>query len=413
MSSATGLKCPECGLLARDERSLLRTRRRWRTLSLALILLAAGSVLAVWPHARRSGWMSLAPASLLAQTLPMVSKTSEARQELERRLGLAAWPDGSRKATITEAELIALVRRIARGTLLARPADARWEESYGSLWDALRAQAYVLSSAPDKLHLGQTTYGPSAIAAFEELLALPVEIKLATRARVPSGMEVPIRAQIKHRFPQWFMDDMKLDWRVDESGPLTPQGFRGYCTLKIPGEGKRVLTGTLTTLAESYLTRKKHAIETRPVKLEVEIGGTIDEVLTPVRSPEVDSLLATTVLVDVQEWGVCVWPAAPPDATYDDCAFGMKFTLYDGETKLMTGYSNWTGVKGKYGGEPSCGNMTNLVSRERLKELLVNADQHPLELRVESHPDSAIEQLEATRYWSGSFTVPVNTVPRR
>src|SRR5690242_19963936 len=47
MAGVSGLVCPECGGRAARERSLLRTRRRWRWAAAAMVFVAAGAVMAV------------------------------------------------------------------------------------------------------------------------------------------------------------------------------------------------------------------------------------------------------------------------------------------------------------------------------------------------------------------------------
>lgn len=58
-------QCPECGRAVRRERSLLRTRRRWRWVAVACVVLAGAWVCRVTPRALRYGWLSAVPTTAL------------------------------------------------------------------------------------------------------------------------------------------------------------------------------------------------------------------------------------------------------------------------------------------------------------------------------------------------------------
>ncbi len=59
MSGTSGLKCPECGRMAKTERGLHRSRRRWRLGLVALVLLLGASLLPVGVKVYRYGWQSI------------------------------------------------------------------------------------------------------------------------------------------------------------------------------------------------------------------------------------------------------------------------------------------------------------------------------------------------------------------
>jgi hypothetical protein len=69
LSGTPGLLCPECGRAAASEKSLRRTRRRWRRASLALLVFGAGVGVTAIPGFR-SGWQTLVPTAALALVAP-------------------------------------------------------------------------------------------------------------------------------------------------------------------------------------------------------------------------------------------------------------------------------------------------------------------------------------------------------
>jgi hypothetical protein len=67
MVGVPGLTCPECGRVAADEAELLKHPRRGRRVTVGVLLLLLGALLAVHGEARRrpNAWWSLAPRSAL------------------------------------------------------------------------------------------------------------------------------------------------------------------------------------------------------------------------------------------------------------------------------------------------------------------------------------------------------------
>ncbi len=93
--SIESLRCPECGFAARDEAMLLRTRRRLRTVVLAVLLLLPGVGILLAPRVYRDGWPAVVPGPVLSTLVPYVGKDVARRavDELHARSkdDLAAW----------------------------------------------------------------------------------------------------------------------------------------------------------------------------------------------------------------------------------------------------------------------------------------------------------------------------------
>jgi hypothetical protein len=70
MTGVPGLVCPECGKAARREKSLFRTRRRWRMAGVAALVAGLGLAGALTPRARERGWRSLVSTPVLLLFAP-------------------------------------------------------------------------------------------------------------------------------------------------------------------------------------------------------------------------------------------------------------------------------------------------------------------------------------------------------
>lgn len=67
-------KCPECGRGSLRERSLKRTRRRWRYTLLALLVLLFADQTSRVPDARYRGWVAFVPTTLIIPLAPIQSE---------------------------------------------------------------------------------------------------------------------------------------------------------------------------------------------------------------------------------------------------------------------------------------------------------------------------------------------------
>lgn len=64
MRSIEGLRCPECGHVAKKNK-LFKTRRRWSWAFTSLAVFALAGFLAIQPKVKRDGWGSVVPATIL------------------------------------------------------------------------------------------------------------------------------------------------------------------------------------------------------------------------------------------------------------------------------------------------------------------------------------------------------------
>lgn len=119
MDGLAGLRCPECGRVARSERRLHRTRRRWRRAVFAAGIVALGLALAAGPVVRRHGWSRLIPTTALVVVLPRLEH-DDARGLLARRIdGMWRWQARwLASSTVTQLNSPDAARRLAGAELL-------------------------------------------------------------------------------------------------------------------------------------------------------------------------------------------------------------------------------------------------------------------------------------------------------
>jgi hypothetical protein len=400
MATTVGLRCPECGREAKDERGFLRTRRPKRRFAAALVLLIVSGVSILSPRIWREGWLSVVPMSVKIAALPFGGDTL--RVHLEERLGVGAMLN-SKIVQIDDEQLVGVVDRIRHGLPFVRPGGSAWERSYGVLWDRLRAVSGVVSAKPNELRLGNRGYGPMVIEAYERMLELPIGVKVEMRSVSVAGLPIPFRAVVTHRWPRWMLDDSELVW-VEPTGERKA-GFRSYSTIEPAGfdkPGELMLDATIVTFAYSARNASRREIDTRPTNLRTRLVERVEDAMTPVRSEALDVLLKSSVKFDRNMDGA-IWPGTALDSAYDDCAFAMLVEIYEGDTLLVRGYSHWFGLRGALWKDAAWGPITF----HRPQAEVDRAMRDPsvvLTVKVQSDPKNALEVIDATRYWEGAFT---------
>lgn len=72
MASVAGLKCPECGRAARNEKRLHRSRHRWSVAAAGLTIMLVGAGSNYWALGRQAGWSYLLPLSVQVRLAPIL-----------------------------------------------------------------------------------------------------------------------------------------------------------------------------------------------------------------------------------------------------------------------------------------------------------------------------------------------------
>ncbi|MBX3404878.1 MAG: hypothetical protein KF699_15820 [Phycisphaeraceae bacterium] len=87
MSASPALTCPECGTTAKSPAALLRTRRHWRVLLVAAVVLALSAAAAVGPNLRAGRGFDLVPDLVMVALCPYVSGGNRFSRAIDERIG--------------------------------------------------------------------------------------------------------------------------------------------------------------------------------------------------------------------------------------------------------------------------------------------------------------------------------------
>ncbi len=343
--------CSECGRIITHTRQLHRLRwRRW-TLAPVGLLALAGAYLAVLPAARAGGWMSLPPNWALRAWVNVAPQDvgEPALNELIDRVLDTGMAEGEARAAID-----VIVPRVVR----LRP---RWPKGLPA---AVSCDKFTLSSRnlagthTATLNLAgmpmlRLSLTPQPMFASAERFWTESAVCLATPARAGDADTVPI--QVTRPSP----------WRLESA-----------------------------------------ATKPHTVHLPIQLVDSIDEVITPVQSPEIDALVRTHLSPRFfrsnhsERSGVQFRGWRRPDAIAD-LAIGVRVEIIHNGTVLTT--ARWR----------DDGNAANtllplpaefVTSGHTIRDLLAASESDAAwVVRVRADPEMALNDLTRSKYWAGSF----------
>lgn len=184
LGSTEGLRCPECGRVARSERDLARPRRQRKLAVVGLIVMLVGAASAAWPGAWTYDWNRLMPVSWLVRDGRLDTPGgAAARAELARRV---------RTGRLKGAALGEFVDTVLE--IQADP-DAHWSAPAASPrgWGAIIDEAW-LANGLDREQIER--FGRGAFDPF---------LDLAARERAQAGAPVPVAVRLAppRSSPDW------------------------------------------------------------------------------------------------------------------------------------------------------------------------------------------------------------------
>jgi hypothetical protein len=344
--------CSECGRTITHTRQLHRLRwRRWTLAPVALLVLA-GAYLAVLPAARAGGWMSLAPSWALRAWLraaPHNAGESATNELIDRLLGRAMTEDEAR------ASIEIIVPRVVR----FRP---RWPKNH---LVAFSCDRFTLrrserdDNPPVVLSMvdvgqNQFNFSPQPMFASAERFWIESTVHLASPVRI--GEKDCILIEVHY-------------------GRWPPHVF-----VRLPSP--------------------------HTVYLPIQLVDSIDEVITPVQSPEIDALVRTHLAPRFfrsnhsERAGVQFRGWKRPDAIAD-LALGIRVELIHNGKVLAT-------ARGR-DDENAANTLLPLpvefiTSDRTIRDLLAASESDAAwVVRVRADPEMALHDLKRAKYWAGSF----------
>lgn len=145
MSSVAGLRCPECGLSAKDENALHRSRRRWGAAFMGLVAIATGMLAGAVSIGKSVGWSAVLPPAIQLRLSALVSP-----EEALKSLGAANYPGGPSRVPLDTASPF-LLRGVEKSALsiLEDPAASTSE-----VWIALDSLLWMRSEINQRARVG-------------------------------------------------------------------------------------------------------------------------------------------------------------------------------------------------------------------------------------------------------------------
>jgi len=395
------LTCPECGRTTKTAAHLTRTRRRWRFAALALVLALGAAVSAGWPRAQQRGWLSFVPTPVVIELLPIGGLDGPFGTALLRRMYSAPLPSGDYETTITDADRLRMVRRIAEGNILARPVSERWRRSFGELH---RYDSKIGVTLP-----GGDGYVEECAEAAKAWLEIPVDLTVRTRDKWPRDAMIVIETDLRHYWPRMYGDMAQMRWSALETEESNEGRFRGGFSLE-PGTAPggieleidvRAVPFSVETRTRDY--ERAETVHTESFRVEYEFVDDISDVMTPVATEELDTLLETSLTVSYRDRsGLLFDTMKTRDLLPEGLGVGLRGEiLHNGEP---IGYH----AIGSFGPK-SYGVYREYYERERnpTQYMSDNKDSGQWTIRITPEPEWALRQLDCDKYWKGEIELPL------
>ncbi|MEQ8770248.1 MAG: hypothetical protein RIB60_07035 [Phycisphaerales bacterium] len=413
--------CPECGRVHAARRQMLKTRRRWWRAAAGVLVVLAGLGLVVTPAVRARGAMGVLPTWALIEMMPLwerlprgtyTPRTDPGDQLINRLLEARVGPGGVREDTgvlLSHRQQRYLLRRIARGNMLAPAGSVRWAETYGA-WFA--GQRFRFGRWDDRHYAGGAEADERLIALLDEIQSVRPPWQVRTREVWPRGVPVHIETISMHAGWTSLRTTEHARWVAHgaERTEGTADFGRSFPLPAIDGDRVR-LELELSEYASAPWEREEGEAPLRTGRFELawRVVDSIEEVITPVRSAELDALVAEGLEFPEEAWHIDARGAK--SILHEGVVFGVLFTYYDGETPLGAMEGRWRAeglVPGKPGG--SWGNWVSFADGDGDLIDTIDAVRAAGRLRVkaEGKPELALEFFDAERCWVGEvwFDVP-------
>ena len=354
----------------------------------------------------------------MIELLPLGGMEGPFGKDLERRLGFAPDKLGKKEVSISHSEQLYLIRRVTRGNVLARPIGERWRASYGELHTRDMRRMFTFGSYTES-----TEYldGEPADDALKEamigMLDIPVEVRLRTRRGWPAGVPIMIEVGVDRWYPAGASGTMKMKWTTpdgSQSGEVQQFAWNIGVPSIHPTESmpEPTIEIEITQMPTIWPWDKNEPIEweTTRYTLSWVIVDSIDDVMTAVRSPQLDAHLIQTLN---PTWdGAAEYLSLHLDANRLDptivrsISFGMRGELWHNDKSVGTITVGWIGdMKPLVPG----GRGLSMQMRQQIDQKYIQEHKGEGEWTLTLKPDHlwAILNLDAEKYWDGEITIPL------
>ncbi len=423
-----GLKCPECGREVASEKQLFRSRRRWWWAALAVLLVLASPLVSAWPKIAKYGWLSIVPTRVVVELLPLQGLSGPLGKELDERISavrLGPVGRGVLASGLSREEHLYLLRRCVEGNWLARPIDEKWKASYGAI---LRGWNARLCGFAGDGEIQDPLGGPASPDLLETLKAqgqLPAELTVKSRGIWVEGRPIHVQFDVAQWWPIYMLDDVDCRWTASNGAAAPVSGKisgRGGLPFSIPLSGTVTLDIDVDIKSESHQPNdhSTRLVQTVHRQLTYRTVATFDECLTPVSGPEIDKAVGDNVHLS---WAP--GRGLMPDMTAlnipncDDVAFGMTAEIMKGDEVVEGTCLRWLGNSRMWtmGGWPKGMPVPYKDSEWEAVRKRLGAAQGEAgwTVRLRTDPQSALEVIDAKRYWKGEVVIPLewgNGMPR-
>jgi hypothetical protein len=381
MAAVPGLKCPECGRTARDERRLHKSRRRWgwATLAVLLLLLAAPGV----SNGRLSSidWFPYMPTWFLIDVAETFSSPPGVRNS-----GMQNPPP----PTFRDRARMEVEGRYARGrlSLSSRKAIARRTFTPTSPPLQFETRAVWPIGVPVVVRAIGTFSGP-----------LPREI------RADSGWSGGHTVVARDRGVQWY------GWSASPYGVWE----NGLVSLGTPPPGPAPLS------VNAVIYEGDEVVWSGTISVPVSIAGPVEAVITPVRSPAADRAVSQAVSqAIIDPHALALELPLPTDPALYDLAVPLRISFRRAGAEVASAAVQWRlseadaeGIRRfqayrEPGGLPyaTAGTITGDTAA-LARALGAETPDAAWTVVVTADPALALSDFGAAEYWEGKLELPL------
>ena len=408
--------CPECGRETEKEQALYRTRRRRRWAFVAVVLVVAAPLVAVWSWTQRNGWLTLAPTRVLGWMLWLEKSDGNAPDPVWTAIVFRAQGSnsGGRPCVpMSMDERAMLLEMCVHGLPWARPGSERWRATYGSFLHGGAWALYSVSPTGEVLP-GRGCAEPisqrmlDAMRA-QEGLAYRLDY-IRTREKWPVGIKVIVQARVEHWWPMGMSDELTLRWKTGDGKSGQTREFSGSIPIEIGSTGRVELDVELLVArrvintASAEVRERQELMGTERARLVYDTTETLEQAMPGVESPVLDGLLKAMPPI-VFDGYFRIGPSqlsAMKGKGFDDVAIVARADVRHNGKSVYT--AGWTGVL--IGDEKAIvGGMQ--IFKSEVKYLNDNWSKPGWTVVLTSEPEKALELYGAKRCWKGEVELPL------